>query len=98
MPLFKMLKGAGAAVANPVAVAKAIIEAIPKNALVGKAEVAGAGFINVHLDNRCVTLLGCVGDDDVLRALLLLLLLLLLMLLLLSCRVVWVCAATRTRA
>jgi len=52
MAVFKTLKTLGVPAASPFAVAEAVAAAVPKSALVGRLEVAKAGFINIYLDSR----------------------------------------------
>jgi len=53
MAATKILKGAGINMAPPL-VAKSITENLPANNIIEKCEVAGPGFINIHLRKTCV--------------------------------------------
>jgi len=53
MAATKILKGAGVNLAPPM-VAKSITENLPSNDLIQKVDIAGPGFINVHLKKHCV--------------------------------------------
>jgi len=53
MAATKILKGNGINLAPPL-VAKSIVENIPANDIIKKVEIAGPGFINIHLKKGCV--------------------------------------------
>jgi len=65
MAATKILKGAGINMAPPQ-VAKSITENLPANDLIQKVDVAGPGFINIHLRKRAVIdLINTVNRDKV---------------------------------
>lgn len=54
MALSKMIAGQGGSKKAPQEVAKEIIANIPENVIIQKMEVAGPGFINIHLEKKNV--------------------------------------------
>lgn len=52
MALPKLLSVQGGGKKSPQEVAKAIIENVPKNQIIQKMDVAGPGFINIHLERK----------------------------------------------
>jgi len=65
MPATKILKGVGINMAPPM-VAKEIVENLPANELIKKVEIAGPGFINIHLKKSLVVdLINTITRDKV---------------------------------